>query len=84
MAAAARRNPPRSLTDDQRIQTLNQIRQLIFTAPEPIRARFLGRYHKGLVAELAGLRPRNGMKDPVRYVTLVTLRDLAPPHRQTR
>jgi len=62
---------------DQRIQTLNQIRQLIFTAPEPIRARFLGRYHKGLVAELAGLRPRNGTKDPVRYVTLVTLRDLA-------
>ena len=61
---------------NQRIQTLNQIRHLVFTAPEPIRARFLGRYHKGLVAELAGLRPRNGT-DPVRYVTLTTLRDLA-------
>ena len=61
---------------DQRIETLNQIRHLVFTAPEPIRARFLGRYHKGLVAELAGLRPRNGT-DSVRYVTLVTLRDLA-------
>ena len=62
---------------DQRIQTLNQIRQLIFTADEPIRARFLGRYQKGLISELAALRPRNGAKDPVGYVTLVTLRDLA-------
>jgi transposase len=29
---------------DQRVQSLNQIRHLVFTAPEPIRARFLGRY----------------------------------------
>ncbi|MDH3262097.1 MAG: IS110 family transposase, partial [Acidimicrobiia bacterium] len=28
---------------NQRIQTLNQIRHLVFTAPEPIRGRFLGR-----------------------------------------
>ncbi|MCP4227586.1 MAG: IS110 family transposase [Actinomycetia bacterium] len=62
---------------EQRIQTLNQIRHLVFTAPEPIRARFLGRYQKGLIAELAGLRPRNSSRDPVSYVTLVTLRDLA-------
>jgi len=62
---------------DQRIQTLNQIRQLIFCADEPIRARFLGQSQKGLISELAALRPRNGAKDPVGYVTLVTLRDLA-------
>ena len=62
---------------NQRIQTLNQIRHLVFTAPEPIRGRFLGRYQKGLIAELAALRPTNSSRDPVGYVTLVTLRDLA-------
>ena len=62
---------------DQRIQTLNQIRHLIFTAPEPIRERFLGRYQKGLITELVALRPRPSSPDPVSYLTLVTLRDLA-------
>jgi transposase len=62
---------------DQRVQTLNQIRHLVFTAPEPIRQRFLGRSQKGLVTELAALRPRKSSQDPVSYVTLTTLRDLA-------
>jgi len=35
---------------EQRIQSLNQIRHLVFTAPEPIRARFLGRNQKGHTA----------------------------------
>jgi transposase len=61
---------------DQRIQTLNQIRHLVFTAPEEIRERFLGRYQRGLVAEMAALRPRKG-PDPVAHVTLLTLRNLA-------
>lgn len=62
---------------EQRAQTLNQIRQLIFTAPESIRSRFLGRPQQGLITELAGLRPRKGSGDPVDYVTLTTLRGLA-------
>jgi transposase len=61
---------------DQRVQTLNQIRHLVFTAPEPIRARFLGRYQKTLVNELAALRPRKSSQDPISYVTLTTLRGL--------
>lgn len=62
---------------DQRVQTLNQIRHLVFTAPEAIRARFLGRYQKTLVSELAALRPRKSSQDPISYTTLTTLRDLA-------
>lgn len=62
---------------DQRVQTLNQIRHLVFTAPEPIRTRFLGRYQKTLVSELAALRPRKSSQDPISYVTLTTLRGLA-------
>jgi len=61
---------------DQRIQTLNQIRHLVFTAPEPIRERFLGRYQRGMLTEMAKLRPRRG-SDPIAYVTLSTLRNLA-------
>src|SRR3990172_7095814 len=53
---------------NQRIQTLNQIRHLVFTAPEPIRGRFLGRYQKGLIAELAALRPTNSSRDPARRI----------------
>jgi transposase len=62
---------------DQRIQTLNQIRHLVFTAPEAIRQRFLGRYHKGMLTEMAALRPRKSSLEAVSYVTLVTLRNLA-------
>ncbi|MCP4226012.1 MAG: IS110 family transposase [Actinomycetia bacterium] len=61
---------------DQRIQTLNQIRHLVFTAPEPIRERFLGRYQRGMLTEMTKMRPRPGA-DPIAYVTLSTLRNLA-------
>ena len=37
---------------EQRIQSLNQLRHLVFTAPEPIRVRFKDRYKTGLVSEV--------------------------------
>jgi transposase len=61
---------------EQRIQTLNQLRHLVFTAPEPIRCRFKDRPKTGLVTEVAKLRPRLG-SDPVSYTTLLTMRGLA-------
>lgn len=61
---------------EQRIQTLNQLRHLIFTAPEPIRCRFKDRYKTGLVTDVAKLRPRAG-SDPISYTTQLTMRGLA-------
>ena len=61
---------------EQRIQTLNQLRHLVFTAPEPIRARFKDRYKAGLISEVAKLRPRKG-SDPVALTTQLTMRGLA-------
>ena len=52
----------------QRIQSLNQLRHLVFTAPEPIRVRFKDRYKTGLVSEAANMRPNRG-SDPVSYTT---------------
>ena len=60
----------------QRIQTLNQLRHLVFTAPEPIRVRFKDRYKRGLVTEAAKMRPRPG-SDPVTYTTNLVIRNLA-------
>ena len=48
---------------EQRIQTLNQLRHLVFTAPEEIRVRFKDRPKTGLITEAANMRPR---KDPTR------------------
>ena len=61
---------------EQRIQTLNQLRHLIFTAPEPIRCRFKDRPKTGLISDVAKLRPRTG-SDPISYTTLLTMRGLA-------
>lgn len=61
---------------EQRIQTLNQIRHLVFCAPEAIRERFIGRYQISMLKEMAAIRSRPGA-DPVAYVMLMTLRDLA-------
>jgi len=61
---------------EQRIQTLNQIRQLVFCAPQPIRERFIGRYQATMLKEMAALRSRQG-SDPITHMTLTTLRDLA-------
>ena len=60
----------------QRIQTLNQLRHLVFTAPEEIRVRFKDRYKTGLVTEAANMRPRKG-SDPVAYTTNRVIRNLA-------
>ena len=60
----------------QRIQTVNQLRHLVFTAPEPIRVRFKDRYKTGLVTEAAKMRPRMG-SDPIVFTTNVVIRDLA-------
>ncbi len=60
----------------QRIQSLNQLRHLVFTAPEEIRARFKDRPKAGLVTEAANMRPNRG-SDPVTYTTNVVIRNLA-------
>ncbi len=60
----------------QRIQTLNQLRHVVFCAPEPIRSRFKDRYKTGLVTEAAAMRPRNG-SDPVTFTTNTVIRNLA-------
>jgi len=60
----------------QRIETLNQLRHLVFTGPEEVRARFKDRYKTGLITEVAKLRPRTG-SDPVLFTTMVTMRGLA-------
>jgi transposase len=60
----------------QRIETLNQLRHLVFTAPDTVRSRFKDRPKTGSVTEVAKLRPRTG-SDPVLYTTMVTMRGLA-------
>ncbi len=60
----------------QRIQSLNQLRHLVFTAPESIRVRFKDRYKTGLVTEAANMRPNKG-SDPVTYTTNLVIRNLA-------
>jgi transposase len=60
----------------QRIQTLNQLRHLVFCAPEPIRIRFKDRYKTGLVTEAANMRPHKG-SDPILFTTNVVIRNLA-------
>jgi transposase len=60
----------------QRIQTLNQLRHLVFCAPEEIRVRFKDRYKTGLITEAAKMRPRKG-SDPVTFTTNTVIRDLA-------
>jgi len=60
----------------QRIQSLNQLRHLVFTAPEEIRVRFKGRYKTGLVTEAANMRPNQG-SDPVTFTTNLMIRNLA-------
>jgi transposase len=60
----------------QRIQSLNQLWHLVFTAPEPIRTRFKDRYKTGLISEAANMRPPKG-SDPVTYTTNLMIRGLA-------
>lgn len=60
----------------QRTATLNQLRQIVLTAPDMVRVRFKDRAKSGLVSEAAAMRPRKG-PDPVTYTTLVVIRELA-------
>ena len=60
----------------QRIQSLNQLRHLVFTAPEEIRVRFKDRPKTGLITEAANMRPRKG-SDPVIFTTYLVIRNLA-------
>jgi transposase len=60
----------------QRSQTLNQLRQIVFTGPDEVRVRFKDRYKTGLVTEAAAMRPRKG-SDPITYTTNVVIRGLA-------
>jgi transposase len=61
---------------EQRIQSLNQLRHLVFTAPEEIRVRFKDRPKTGLISEAANMRPRKG-SDPIVYTTKLVIRNLA-------
>jgi len=60
----------------QRIATLNQLRHLVFTAPDEIRVRFKDRYKTGLVSEAAAMRPCKG-NGPIVFTTNVVIRGLA-------
>ena len=61
---------------EQRIQSLNQLRHLVFCAPEPIRDRFKDRPKTGLVSEAAAMRPHKG-SDPITYRTNLVIKSLA-------
>ena len=60
----------------QRIQSLNQLRHLVFCAPEEIRTRFMDRPKTGLVSEAANMRPHKA-SDPIIYQTNLVIRNLA-------
>jgi predicted ATPase/class 3 adenylate cyclase len=60
---------------EQRIQSLNQLRHLVFTAPEEIRLRYKDRYKTGLITEAANMRPNRG-SDPVIFTTYLVIRNL--------
>ena len=60
----------------QRNQTLNQLRQIVITGPDEVRARFKDRYKTGLVTEAARMRPRKG-SDPIVFTTYAVIRGLA-------
>ena len=61
---------------EQRSQTLNQLRHLVFCAPEAIQDRFNDRPKTGLVSEAANMRPRQG-SHPITYRTNLVIRGLA-------
>jgi transposase len=59
----------------ERVRALNQMRHLVYVAPDDIRARFQGLNVHHLTHTAAVIRPRPGSQ--VDYVTLFTLRELA-------
>jgi transposase len=60
----------------QRIQTLNQLRQVVICGPDEVRFRFKDRYKTGLVSEAAAMRPRKG-NEPITFTTNMVIRGLA-------
>ncbi len=60
---------------DTRIETLNQLRYVVFCATPEIRAKFTGLTAISLANKASTLRPRQG-DNPVRYTTLITIRTL--------
>ena len=61
---------------DTRIETLNQLRHVIFTASPQIRAKFTGLTAISVANKASALKPRHSETDQVRYVTLATIRTL--------
>lgn len=59
-----------------RIRTTGQLRHLVITAPDDLRARLTGLTAKALITEAAALRARPG-SDPVRYATKTAIVSLA-------
>jgi transposase len=57
-------------------EIVNQMRQICFTAPDEIRARFEDTSPITFVRTAAALRPRRSSGDIVRFTTLATLREL--------
>jgi transposase len=60
---------------DARIRAINQMRQLSFTGPDQLQARFKGLSVDDLVAQAAAMRPRRGGDDVV-FATNVSLASL--------
>ena len=60
---------------EARITTQNQIRHLVFTAPDELRERLKGASRATVASQAAALRPRPGT-DPVLFATKTALRTL--------
>jgi transposase len=58
------------------IAIVNQMRHIVFCAPDDIRARFIDLSPVRLAKTAAALKPRRTSGDIVRYTTLATLREL--------
>lgn len=59
-----------------RIETLNQLRHVVFTATPEIRTKFTGLTAISVANKASALKPRKSDDDPVRHMTLVTIRIL--------
>jgi transposase len=69
---------------DERIQILNQMRNICFCADDEIRERFEGPSPAALINGTAALRPRKATSSTVRYTTLIVLRELGQRARNLR
>jgi transposase len=58
----------------ERTRTINQMRHLLYTGPDPLRARFSGLNPSQLTRQATQLRPRD--TNQVTYITQLTVREL--------